>query len=290
VLDASGAVLAEAQAPSTNWNSVGIPTAQANLALVIERALANAGRESREVAAVCVAAAGVDRPSDYTMMEAWLGAILPDALHLVHNDAVAALASGTGGEVFGVVLISGTGMIAYGFERDGRSQRAGGWGPLLGDPGSGYILGRDALAAVAWAADGRGPSTRLTQAILAHLGMETPESLIGWAYEDYRWDRFAGLAPVVLACAEEGDAVTQEILERGASGLTQAVAVVIQGLGLADRAFPLVLAGGTLRPGPYADRIKAKLAAIAPHAQIIHPQLPPVHGAGLLAWKAKEER
>ena len=96
--------------------------------------------------------------------------LLPDVPALIHNDAVIALASGTGGQLYGVVLISGTGMIAMGFNRAGERRRAGGWGALLGDGGSGYAIGAAVLRAVTWAADGRGPATSLTSATLASAG------------------------------------------------------------------------------------------------------------------------
>src|SRR5205085_1278058 len=66
----------------------------------------------------------------------------------------------------GIVIIAGTGSIVYGRNQRGEAARAGGWGHLIGDEGSGYWIGREALAAVMRAEDGRGPSTRMTADIL----------------------------------------------------------------------------------------------------------------------------
>lgn len=284
VMDGAGQVLGRGQAGSTNWNSVGAETAWANLQAVTGAALAQAGRSAAELAAICIGASGVDRPNDRQRMQEWLGRLAPQAATAIHNDAVVALSAGTGGEVYGLVLISGTGMIVYGFDRTGRSRRSGGTGALLGDMGSGYAIGAESLAAVMWAADGRGPQTALTDAILGQLGMAEAGELIPWTYADTAWERFASVAPQAIACAQAGDGVAQAILARAADGLAVAVRAVAEGLGMGNE-FPLVMAGGLLRPGYYASMVEQAVKAFAQAAQIIHPQVEPAVGAALLALK-----
>ena len=89
---------------------------------------------------------------------------------LVVNDALVALEAGAPGEP-GVVIISGTGSIAYGRNAAGEAARSGGWGYVLGDEGSGYWIGRAALRAVLREADERGPKTALTPLLLEHFGV-----------------------------------------------------------------------------------------------------------------------
>ena len=115
---------------------------------------------------------------------------------MIVNDALIALVAGDGGSVAptraqgfgeadaGVVLVSGTGSIAYGVNRHGVAARAGGWGSSLGDEGSGYWIGRRALAAVVRDADGRGPRTALTPMVLAHFDLERPEQLVAEIYDN----------------------------------------------------------------------------------------------------------
>lgn len=284
VMDSDRRVLGRGQAGSTNWNSVGVENARANLHAVAGVALAEAGRSAPDLAAICIGASGVDRPDDRTRMQAWLHELAPQAATAIHNDAVVALSAGTGGDVYGLVLISGTGMIVYGFDRAGRSRRAGGTGALLGDEGSGYAIGADSLAAVMWAADGRGPETSLTGAILGQLGMSNPAELIPWTYADTAWERFASVAPQAIACAQAGDVVALSILDKAASGLAVAVQAVAVGLQMGND-FPLVMAGGLLRPGFYAGLVEQAVEAFAPGVAIIHPQVEPAVGAGLLALK-----
>lgn len=277
--------LGRGQAGSTNWNSVGIERAHSHLDEAIDGALSSGGHGQGEVGAVCIGASGVDRPLDRERMTGWLQARFPTAALAIHNDAVIALASGTGGEIFGVVLISGTGMIVYGFDQEGRRQRAGGWGALLGDRGSGYALGAEVLKAVTWAADGRGPETMLTTMLLAHLGLAQAQDLVDWAYRDIAWERFAALAPLAIEAAEGGDAVAQRIVEDGAQGLAIAVKAVVTALGLAERPFPLVMAGDNLRPGLFQERVKQHILAAAPQATLIRPAVDPAIGAALLALR-----
>lgn len=284
VVDGSGQGLGRGQAGSTNWNSVGVETARANLFAVAGLALTEAGRTAAELAAVCIGASGVDRPGDRTRMQGWLAQLAPGAVTAIHNDAVVALAAGTGGDLYGLVLIAGTGMIVYGFDRAGRSVRAGGTGALLGDRGSGYAIGAEALAAVLWAADGRGPETALTQAILEHLGLENPQALIPWTYTDLAWERFAGVTPVVFRCAQEGDPVARGLVDRAAEGLAVAVWAVAEKLAF-GAGVPLVMAGGLLRPGPYARLVAEKVNGLGLPCETIHPQVEPAVGAALLALR-----
>nr|KAJ0224281.1 hypothetical protein LSAT_V11C100031300 [Lactuca sativa] len=162
-----------------------------------------------------------------------------DVRCFVHNDAVAAMASGTMGKLHGCVLIAGTGTITYGYTEDGREARAAGAGPVLGDWGrcilctcSGYGIAAMALTSVIRAYDGRGPQTKLTSSILQELKLSSPDELIGWTYADSSWARIAALVPVVVSCAEGGDEVANGILLDAVQELAESVKAVVSRLGL----------------------------------------------------------
>jgi N-acetylglucosamine kinase-like BadF-type ATPase len=285
-------ILGRGQQGSSNWNSVGVEAARTHCQAAILEAVTAAGATLADVAAICLGMSGVDRPEDRTRVEAWMASLLPSARALIHNDAVIALASGTGGELFGVVVISGTGMIAYGVNRQGDTRRAGGWGALLGDGGSGYAIGAAILRAVTHAADGRGPQTILLPALLAHLGLKQPEELIRWTYDDISWHRIARLAPLALEAAAQGDGVAEAILAEAAEELVAAVLAVARGLGLAEgpEPFPLVLAGNLLQaatgPGHLAARVRERVGHLLPQAVVGHPAVEPAVGAAWLARSA----
>ena len=278
-------ILGHGDAAASNWNSVGVETARHNLFAAIQAAVTAAGATLADVVAIGVGMSGVDRPDDRARAQAWLDDLLPRRTHVLENDGVAALAAGTGGRRFGIVIISGTGMIALGFNAAGVRARAGGWGALLGDGGSGYAMGAAILRAATWAADGRGPQTSLLPALLDHLQLARPEQLVRWAYDDIAWHRFAALAPLAFAAAPH-DPIAAAIIEQAADDLAIAVTTVANALDLRDTPFPLVMAGGNLRRGPLADALTARLAHELPHAVPIQPTIDPAMGAALLALHA----
>jgi N-acetylglucosamine kinase-like BadF-type ATPase len=97
------------------------------------------------------------------------------------------LAVATSGDLSGVVVVSGTGMIVIGVNRSGERQRAGGWGALLDERGSGFAIGSAALKAVANAEDGLGMPTQLTAVVLSYLQLSAPRERERWTYADYNW-------------------------------------------------------------------------------------------------------
>jgi N-acetylglucosamine kinase-like BadF-type ATPase len=286
LIDAAGTVRAQLRTASTNLHAVGAALARQRLLTLTDALLAQAQVPVTELAGVGLAMSGVGRPAEQREVTGWIQEHFPAAACFVDNDAVAALAAATGGELFGIVVISGTGMIVVGIDRAGRRQRAGGWGPLIGEPGGGFALGVAALNAVAEAADALGPPTLLTAVLLDQLGLANPADLVGWAYADVSWARFAGLAPLVVQCAQAGDAVSNAILDQAADALCQRILAVMTRLDLATTSFPCVLTGGNLAPGPLAERLIARLCQSAPHAQVMRPRVDAAVGA---AWLVKAQ-
>ncbi|XP_057955101.1 uncharacterized protein LOC131149059 isoform X4 [Malania oleifera] len=285
-------VLARAVAGCSNHNSVGETAARETLELVMADALSKSGSNRSAVLAVCLAVSGVNHPTDKQRILNWLRDIFPSHVRLyVHNDAVAALASGTMGRLHGCVLIAGTGTIAYGFTEDGREARAAGAGPVLGDWGSGYGIAAQALTAVIRSHDGRGPPTKLTNSILQALGLSSPDELIRWTYADPSWARIAALVPVVVSCAEEGDLVADKILLDSVQELAASVKAVVRRLGLCgeggEDSFPLVMVGGVLKANERWDIGKEVINCVVkdfPGALPIRPKVEPAVGGALVAW------
>lgn len=249
VADAALRVLGRGTAGPSNYQGVGIAAAAAALEHAIAAATADAGLAAPTFTAACLGMAGVDRPEDRALMQAWADRWLPGVPLVIVNDAQLVLAAGTPAG-WGVGLICGTGSIAYGQNRAGRWARAGGWGHLLGDEGSGYAVGQAALRAVMRAFDGRAPATTLTAAVLGHWGLAAPPDLVRRVYrEPVTPADLAALAPLVEAAAAAGDAVADAILADAGHELALAVAAVIHALNLPSPV-PCALAGGLLVKGP----------------------------------------
>jgi N-acetylglucosamine kinase-like BadF-type ATPase len=239
---------------------VGSEKALRALEEAVTGAYAAAGLSRAPAAGACLGLAGAARTGDQAVIREWAGRFNLARHVEVTSDAVILLAAGTP-EGWGLGVVAGTGSIAYGRTADGRTARAGGWGYLLGDEGSGYALVLAGLRAVTRAADGCGPLTRLTGDFLCKLGLSQPQDLIPALYRG-DWDRaaLAALAPLVLQAAEAQDAVAETIVGQSARDLALTATVVVYKLGLHPGAVPLALAGGVLMASAsYRQRLLAAL-------------------------------
>jgi N-acetylglucosamine kinase-like BadF-type ATPase len=225
---------------------VGAASACEALDRAISAAFAAAGLQRVPVAAACLGLAGAGRAPDQEAFGEWAERTNLSKHVEVTTDVAILLSAGTP-DGWGVALVAGTGSIAYGRHSEGRTARAGGWGNLLGDEGSGYALVLAALRGVARAADGRGEPTRLSEDLLKACGAKQPQDLIRTLYQG-SWDRarLAGLAPLVFAAAGAGDSLASRVVADGARELAAAVASVARQLDLVGAPVPLALAGGLL--------------------------------------------
>lgn len=205
----------------------------------------------------------------------------------VHHDAFGALAGGLLGAE-GMILVTGTGSICFGRTSDGREAKCGNWGPRIGDEGSGYWLGREALRAAARAHDGRGRATSLSDDVGTFLGITDMDELLGRIHaEGFGRATVARLATSVLRLAAAGDSVAADILERGCRELAHCVAVVHERL-FAAPGVPLLSTGGLTRDPGYVAVLRRAVERRVPAARFVAPILPPVLGAVRLALALAE--
>jgi len=279
--DERGAIVAEARGPGANLHAAGELGVEKVLHEVMEAAIADRGITP---VAVCIGIAGVDRDDEAQTIRAIMRRIGHRSHAVVVNDALIALVAAAG-DAPGVVIIAGTGSIVYGRNAAGESARAGGWGHMIGDEGSGYWIGREALAAVMRAADGRGPQTDLTAALLGELEIQDVSRLPRIVY-DRAQPRMAvaALGPLVQRVREAGDAVAGRILERAAEELVLAARSVTARLEMRGEAFGFHLAGSVFRLVPWlvAD-LTRRLAEVAPRSAVSLLDVEPAMGAVRLA-------
>ena len=279
--DEEGRIVGEGRAGAANLQTEGELEVEKILHTVIERAT-----DGRPVspAAVCLGMAGVDRQDDALIIRDVMRRLGFRTNALIVNDALIALVAGAGSSP-GVVVISGTGAIAYGVSHHGVAARAGGWGPTLGDEGSGYWIGRRALAAVMRDVDGRGPQTDLTRLVLRHLSLERPEELVAEVYHQPQARRtIASLGTVVDGAREDGDPVAIDIMANAADELALAAASVIARLDMRGEQFPILLAGGMLRESVWLSaELRRRMAEVAPRASVGPLTHEPAIGAVRLA-------
>lgn len=279
--DEHGTVLAEARGPGANLQVAGELEVEKVLHFVMETALDG---QTLRPGAVCLGIAGVDRADDLRTVGAIMRRISPGSRVLVVNDALVALEAGAPGSP-GIVIICGTGSIAYGRNREGMAARAGGWGNIIGDEGSGYWIGQRAVSAVMRASDGRGPQTSLTGPVFAHFNVLNAGGLVHSVYgRDDGRRSIAMLGPVVEHAGASGDAVAAAIVDDAATELALAARSVAQRLDMQGERLRFILAGGMFRVVPsLRDRLTIRLSDISAHALIETLTVEPAQGAVTLA-------
>lgn len=226
----------------SNPYAVGFEAACTEITAAISEVL-----EGNEMKALCLGLSGAGRPADVEQFTAWARTQFPGVALKVVSDAEILLAAGapTGSAI---ALVCGTGSIVFGRAADGQLMRAGGWGYLFGDEGSGFAIGASALRVVMQAFDQRGAPTLLTELILAQRGVESPPGLVPsiYAAESPRTE-IAALAELVEQAAARGDAPAFSILNEAAFELAESVRAVYRSLGSVP--VPLMLSGGVILRG-----------------------------------------
>ncbi len=303
-------VLGRGEAGASNHYAVGAQVAADNCRLAAEQALADAcrvapGLTPQSITAWGFGLAGVRRESDAFIMRGRLADLVGRTPWILDTDAAAAHAGALAGQA-GVILIAGTGAVALGVNRANERFYADGWGPLLGDEGSGYWIGLEALRETCRGADGRAPKSGLGSAVLTALGLPSSEALIQWVSgPEVPRDQVARLAQLVFDRALAGEAAALEIRERAALHLAQTASAVAVGMiqrhqetapGVVEAlGVPFALCGGLFEDdhfkavtgyaiGEKMVELKRKFQPLGAW-QIIKPQYDAAIGAALLAQK-----
>lgn len=274
--DLQGNQISEAQFGPFNLNSIG-PDKFRELMAQIGAYLNSVGN----CRAVCMGSAGI---SNSVMVEIVTEAMANAGIknwQLVGDQVIALHGALDGKE--GISVIAGTGSICFGRGTDGTQARSGGWGHLIGDEGSGYALGRDAVRAVALAWDGCGPETMLTGLLAERFALDTQSKIISYVYGADK-SRLAALSRLVEDAAADGDAVALEIIRKNARELSRLVAAVGRRLGL--EAPKVAMLGGMLENDTLLRReFVLAMEELAPRYTCISP----IHNACIGAVMMAEE-
>ena len=227
ILYKSDKIIAESNAGTTRIGAVGVGESCERLLNVITDLCVQVNLDSSEIDAVVVGLAGVWLEEEKKRSTQLIKTLArTQKMHLndliVTSDAELALEGAFGGDQ-GIVLIVGTGSIAIGKVGKDKLIRCGGWGIELDDEGSGAWIGREGLTAIVRALDGRGKETKLTEKFAelypSSINLKEPRTIVK-AYSDRVFEYYM-LSPLVMSCAEEGDPVCLEIIQRSAFHLME---------------------------------------------------------------------
>ena len=171
-------------------------------------------------------------------------------------DYVGNWAAATGGKP-GIMVISGGGSVAYGRTSSGEALRIGGWGHLLGDEGSGFWIGLQAIKAALKSCAGVVPKTALEERIMREFDTEDDRQIVRDVYSaSFSEAQVAGLVPLVSSLSQEGDATATRILDEAAGHLAGVVLALVRRLGN----LPVYPSGGVFRAPTMRERFEEALA------------------------------
>ncbi|WP_407309351.1 N-acetylglucosamine kinase [Desulfosporosinus sp. SB140] len=285
-LDSTKQILWSQRNPSSNYHVVGMTQAVRNIVSGIRDSL-----QDEPLEGIGISLAGIDTSEDWNIMangireeliilENERGISFRNIPVVMENDAFGALMS-VRGTFSGNVLAVGTGTVALGVNSEGKAYRIGGWGHLIGDQGSGYDIGRKALAAMVASFDGYGSKSILESLVTNHLKLNQVREIVDWLNQDKRTNKdVAALVPIVVEAARIGDSAAQAILQEAGRDL----GLVTQALLRKTRGHELGLVGGIVHIWEFIKpSFQSTIQEEFPILQFLKPSYPPSVGAALLS-------
>ncbi|MRX56188.1 hypothetical protein GJU41_19705 [Bacillus idriensis] len=283
ITDSKGNVMGIGRSHASNYQVAGIKGANNALFEAINEVLLKVceKKEMVKFQTGVFALAGIDTSEDRDVVKRMVN----DVCHrtgiyfeklIVENDALSTLIGATSNQP-GALVISGTGSIAFAHNGRGEYVRAGGWGHKVGDEGSGYWIGMEAIRAILKMSDGRGPNTLLKDRVLEAINLPTVESLYNWVYgTKSSVDTIGAIAQIVEACTVEGDAVSKNILDSATDELFSLLYTVMDKTLDADEKITIVLQGGILKHNQYIQKqLGDKVKGQFPNSRLILANLEP---------------
>ncbi|HEY1657034.1 MAG TPA: BadF/BadG/BcrA/BcrD ATPase family protein [Candidatus Sulfotelmatobacter sp.] len=290
-------ILASSMAGPSNITRVGEERARSSLHQAIRAACDAAHLNPKEINSACIGAAGAARADVAAAIRQAAAELIPGEIAVVGDMAIAMEAAFGAGP--GVVVIAGTGSIAYGRNSRGETTRAGGWGFTIGDEGSAHWIGREAVSRLLRTLDERsdhGSGSPHGTPVDFTFGSLFPQLKAIWNVDSLEQlgriansnPDFSVLFPAVLSAADSGDKLALEVLESAAAELSRIANIVISHL-LADSAVaPIAMVGGVFRHSKtIRQRFFDQVRAEHPNATLNPEVVEPVFGALQIARRSK---
>lgn len=238
-----------------NYQIVGIEKACEEVKKTFLKAKKNVGID--EIPLLGVGLAGAGRKEDKKKLKNELSSKIKDTNIYLSDDAYIALLGATGGRK-GVIVIAGTGSIAYGLKNSGKKIRSGGWGPLIGDEGSGFWIGIEAIKSAIKAIENRGENTLLVKSVKEKFSLDNFEELIPFIYNDkLPRKKIARLVPEIFELAQKGDDVSKLIVQRAIDELISLSMSVVKKLDYKEN--KIAVSGGLFNSKYFYNLYKKQL-------------------------------
>lgn len=271
-----------------NYNVVGVEKARINIELAVQRAYSSIEDErlKSKIADIgCFGIGGLTTQRDYEIISSQIVPVNAAKNRIIVNDVIVAFYAATNGEP-GIVVVAGTGSIAYGINSKGDSMISGGWGWLIGDEGSAFDIARRALGFATKAYDGRGKKTILTEMFMEEFGVGDLKDIVPKIYHEITSANIASLARIVFSAAERGDRIAIKILRESGEELGQAAVAIARKLFRKDEHIIIGVSGGVFRASPTVwEYFKKYVLRYIPNAIFTPPVIYPVIGALIIGYK-----
>lgn len=289
ISDINGIIAAQSIAGSTNPNVAATHELEAafqNLFDSLEKQLPDG---LRDITCAFAGISGAGNQENKRNLQKLLKRLLPEHITIqVEADTINALYSGTYGK-HGMVQISGTGSITYGINRSGKHDRAGGWGYLFGDEGSGYDIGRQGMTAALQSYDGRGPDTILMQMMYDHFNIDHPQKLIREIYTSSApKSEISPLSKLVFAAYKQKDPAAVKILSNTGKEIAHSIKTLYQKLFEPNEEASVVLCGGVFNEKEVIPRLVKNELSADPGIRLILPKVSPAAGSLIGAYLMKQ--
>lgn len=285
LVSSDGTILGEGKAGASNYHVVGQDVAKDEIVTAILSAFFAAGVKIDKEVNIDIAIfalAGIDTSQDVQKTEGIVQGIIKtlsiEVVRLiVENDCLAALKGATKNKA-GILLIVGTGSIVYANDGYNRIVRSGGWGHRVGDEGSGYWIGNQAIQSIFRMCDGRGEETLLASLVLEKFGFLNIEELYNWIYsESYSIDDVAAIAALVYKAHLLGDGVSKHILDAAVAELVLLLVTVINNANIEKSEIDLILQGGVILHNTYIQKqVLKKVQQSTTQFNIVIPHEEPI--------------
>lgn len=269
-----------------NHRSVGMEAAGANIANAVLAALRTADVPLSAVRAICLCLAGFDTDLDLPVPQRAMRLLDYNGVTIMENDVVGAWSGATEAST-GIVIIAGTGSTGLGMNSHGQLWRTDGWDYILGDFGSGYAIGHEAIRTAMKALDGRIAPTLLASALRDAYGVTDAESMRRLVDSTtFGKVEISSFAAYVSRAADAGDAAAQTILAHAGQELGDQAGAIIRQLHMEGDAFPISTVGSVFKSTPWVtEPFRHAITQLAPRATFRPPLHPPEVGAAVLALR-----
>lgn len=285
LINEKGEALAIGRSGSSSIDTVSRDITKKHIGEAITNAFKEANINERELQCLYVGLGGVANNEDKNEVQELLMNIESIKINkvIVENDTRVALAGGLKGKN-GLAFIVGTGSVCFGIDDYGNQWKSGGWGYKIDDPGSGYYLGREAIAYTARAYDGRAKKSKLSEEVFEKLGLKEINDISRVLYaEDFTRTKIASFAGVVLHHAEEGVEEALEIVNGGCKELALMAKAVESKLKFNGEVVITAIGGIVENSKLYRETLKKSLEEMVPNARFVEPLTTAIEGAGIMA-------